>query len=185
MTKSRKMRQTSNDGNRRYGRWALAKGLVLILALIASGCAGHTELAPIGPPALAVWTLEDLSLPGTTQPDLAELMTAGVMEAVEADGAYTLVERERLLAILQELSLGSSELAADATSLRIGRIAGARLMVFGAYQVIASQMRVDLRLVEVDSGKVLNTATQTTAAGNLSGWLQAASMAAQELLVIR
>lgn len=163
----------------------MAGGLFLILAFLAAGCASRTAPIPTGPPALAVWTLEDLSLPGTTQPDWAELMTAGVMEAVEADGAYILVERERLLAILQELSLGSSDLAAGATSLRIGRIAGARLMIFGAYQVIASQMRVDLRLVEVETGKVIITATQTASADNLSGWLQAAAMAAHDLLEMR
>ena len=153
-----------------------------MLAFIAAGCASQTAPTPVGPPALAVWPLEDLSLPGSTQTNVAELMTAAVMEAVEAHGAYIMVERERLLAVLQELSLGSSDLAADATSLRIGRIAGARLMIFGAYQAIASQMRVDLRLVEVETGKVRNTAKQTAAAGNLSGWLQAAAVATQDLL---
>jgi len=177
MTKSRKNRRTC----KRCG-WALPGVWVLLLVFIMAGCAGQTAPVPDGPPTLAVWSLEDLSLPGTTQPDLAELMTAGVMEAVEAIGTYTLVEREQLLAILQELNLGSSDLAAEATSLRIGRIAGARLMIFGAYQVIASQMRVDLRLVEVETGKVLNTAQQTAPAGDLAGWLQAAAVATQDLL---
>ncbi|WP_394707992.1 CsgG/HfaB family protein [uncultured Desulfosarcina sp.] len=147
-----------------------------------AGCATVPVSGPTGPPALAVWTLEDLSLPGTAPADLAEMLTARVMDTVEATGTYSLVERERLLAILQELNLGSSSLADEATGLRIGRLVGARLMVFGAYQVAASQMRLDLRLVEVESGRVRKASSRTVSAGNLSAWFQGAEAAARDLL---
>ncbi len=160
------------------GRWAS----VFVLGLTMAGCAAAPVSGPAGPPALAVWTLEDLSLPGTAQADLADLLTARVMETVEAAGAYTLVERERLLAVLQELNLGSSALADETTSLRIGRLVGARLMLFGAYQVVASQMRLDLRLVEVETGRVLKAAQQTVPAGDLAGWLQGAAAATRVVL---
>ena len=55
-------------------------------------------------------------------------------------------------------------------------------MVFGAYRAIASQIRVDLHLVEVKTGSVLNTTKQTAPVRNLSGWRQAASMAGRDLL---
>ncbi|WP_218188441.1 CsgG/HfaB family protein, partial [Desulfosarcina cetonica] len=116
------------------------------------------------------------------QADLAELITSRVMETAQADADYTLVERERLLAVLQELSLGSSELADEATALRVGKLIGARLMLFGVYQVIGSQMRLDLRLVDVASTQVIQTAEETVPAGNLSAWLQAAETATQALL---
>lgn len=178
MTKSRKMQRKC----KRCGPWAAVGGLALCLILVMAGCAGQPAPAPSGPPALAVWPLEDLSLPGSGRPEAAELMTAAVMEAVEANGDYALVEREKLLAVLQELSLGSSELAAESTGLRIGRIVGARLMLFGACQAVASQMRVDLRLVEVETGKVIQTAQKTTSAGDLPRMMQVAAEAARELL---
>jgi curli biogenesis system outer membrane secretion channel CsgG len=156
--------------------------LVILLGAMVAGCATAPLSVPAGPPTLAVWTLEDLSLPGSTGADLAELLTARVMETVEATGRYALVERERLLAILQELNLGSSDLADEAAGLRIGRLAGARLMLFGAYQTVASQMRLDLRLVEVETGRVLNTAQQTVPAGDLAAWLRGAATATRELL---
>jgi curli biogenesis system outer membrane secretion channel CsgG len=131
---------------------------------------------------LAVWTLEDLSMPGTTQADMAELLTARVMEAAEETGSYSLVEREQLLALLQELNLGSSGLADEATGLRIGRLAGARLMLFGAYQAVASQMRLDLRLVEVETGRVLNASSKTVSSGDLSAWFQGAAAVTRKLL---
>ncbi|BBO70890.1 hypothetical protein DSCA_48200 [Desulfosarcina alkanivorans] len=160
------------------GTW----GLLLLLGALATGCATAPVPAPAGPPALAVWTLEDLSLPGTTGVDLAELMTARVMETVEASKGYALVEREQLLAILQELNLGSGSLAEDATGLRVGRMLGARMMLFGAYQVVASQVRVDLRLVEVETGRLVRASQKTVPAGNLSAWLRAAEAATRDLL---
>jgi curli biogenesis system outer membrane secretion channel CsgG len=147
-----------------------------------AGCASPPAPVSSGPPALAVWPIEDLSLQASGRPEAAELMTAAVMEAVEAEGDYALVERERLLAVLQELSLGSSELAAESTGLRIGRIVGARLMLFGAYQAVASQMRVDLRLVEVETGKVVRTAQKTAPTGDWPHMMQVAAEAARELL---
>ena len=161
-------------------RWIV--GSFLILSLIMAGCASAPVSDSPGPQALAIWTLADLSLPGTAQPEMADLLTAKVMETAEATGAYPLVERERLLAVLQELSLGSSDLADEATGLRLGRLVGARLMVFGAYQVVASQMRIDLRLVDVETGKVINTAEKVVPAGDISGWLTGAAMATQGLL---
>jgi len=178
MTKSRKTQRKC----KRYGPWATYGGLALCLILVMAGCAGQPAPVPSGPPALAVWPLEDLSLPGSGRPEAAELMTAAVMEAVEAEGDYALVERERLLAVLQELSLGSSELAAESTGLRIGRIVGARLMLFGAYQAAASQMRVDLRIVEVETGKVIQTAQKTAPTGDLPRMMQVAAEAARDLL---
>jgi hypothetical protein len=158
--------------------------LGLCLILVMTGCAGREAPPPepTGPAALAVWPLEDLSLPGSGRPESAELMTAGVMEAVEASGGYTLVERERLVAVLRELSLGSSDLAAESTGLRIGRIVGARLMLFGTYQAIASRMRVDLRMVEVETGKVIRTAQKTASTGTLSHMMRVAAETARELL---
>jgi curli biogenesis system outer membrane secretion channel CsgG len=126
--------------------------------------------------------VEDASIPGTTRPETADLLTAKVMETAGSIDRYELVERERLLAVLEELNLGSSQLADQATGLRIGRLVGARLMLFGSYQVVAMQMRVDLRLVEVETGRVRNTAQRVAASGNMAAWLAGAEAATRELL---
>lgn len=154
---------------------------VLLAGAVLTGCAGGPTPSE-GPPTLAVWTLEDLSLPGTATPDLADLMTARVMTTAEAHGGVALVERERLLAVLRELNLGTSTLADDATALRIGRLAGARMMLFGAYQIIGGQMRLDLRLVAVETGRLLNTARQIVPAGSITARLNAAEAATRDLL---
>ena len=133
-------------------------------------------------PTIAVWDLEDLSPSGIAQMDLGNLLSARIMETVQQAGGYTVVEREKLEIALRELNLGSSSLADASTRLRIGRIAGARLMIFGAYQVVADQMRLDLRIVEVETGRIIKTAEKTAGGGDLSGWLKAAEAAAKELI---
>lgn len=175
-------RHIPTSKTRRY-QFGWGAGFLLILSLIIAGCASAPVSDPTMPQALAIWTLEDLSLPGTVQPELAELLTAKVMETAEATETYLLVERERLLAVLQELNLGSSQLADEATGLRLGKLVGARLMLFGSYQVVAAQMRIDLRLVDVETGRVINAAEKTVPAGNMVGWLRGAEMATQDLLL--
>ncbi|MBN1843951.1 MAG: hypothetical protein JW883_16950 [Deltaproteobacteria bacterium] len=123
---------------------------------------------------IAVWDLENLTPSESVQHDLGELLSAKVIETIKESGKHTVVERERLLLALEELSLGTTSLADESTRLRIGKILGVQLMVFGGYQVIADQMRLDLRLVEVETGKIISAAQKTTPGGDLSGWLKAA-----------
>ncbi len=70
----------------------------------------------------------------------------------------------------------------ESTRLKIGRIVGARFMVFGGYFVLGDKMRLDLRLVEVETGSIVKAAQKTTSAGDLNGWLRVARQAAEELI---
>jgi curli biogenesis system outer membrane secretion channel CsgG len=132
--------------------------------------------------AVAVWDLENLNPAETIGPDMGELLAAEVIETLNESGAFQVVERERLILVLEELSLGSSALVDEATRLKIGRIVGARFMVFGGYFVLGNMMRLDLRLVEVETGRVVKAAQKTASAGDLAGWLRIAGQAAGELL---
>jgi curli biogenesis system outer membrane secretion channel CsgG len=131
---------------------------------------------------IAVWDLDNVSTFDSTRPDLGELLSAKVIETLIRKGTYSVVERERLLLALEELRLGTTSLGDKSARLKLGRLVGARLMVFGGYQIIEKMMRVDLRMVEVESGKVLKAVQKTTSATDLSGWLNAVSEAAAELL---
>ena len=135
------------------------------------------ENAPI-----AVWDLEDVSPLGEARPDLGELLSSQIIETFKNQGKYTVVERERFLLALEELGLGTTSLVDDNTRLKLGRIVGAKLMVFGGYQVIAGAMRLDLRLVEVETAKIVKATKQISPGTNLSAWLKAAEKAAKDLL---
>ncbi len=70
----------------------------------------------------------------------------------------------------------------EATRLKIGRIMGARFMVFGGYFVHGEMMRLDLRLVEVETGRIVKASQKTTSASDLNKWLGIAQEAAQDLM---
>jgi len=159
--------------------------IIIIAGLLICGCAGvptAPERPAYGPGSIvAVWNIEDLSPIKDHQPDLGEFISGTIIETLENLCEFRIVEREKLVLALEELNLGSGDLASEATQLRVGEILGARLMVFGAYQVIGDIVRLDLRLVEVERGLVVKTASNQVAASNLDARLKGAEVAAAEL----
>ena len=156
-------------------------GLFILVLAVMGGCV-------TGPPAgedvvriVAVWDLDSYNQPGTVGSDLGELLAAKIIETLEDSGAYKVVERERLLIVLEELNLGDSPVVDESTRLKIGKIIGARCMVFGSYFVVADTMRLDLRLVEVETGSILKASQKMASAINVSEWLDVAGEAAREL----
>ena len=152
--------------------------IFLTIPLLFISCA--STIRESGEVTIAVWDLEDLSPSTSIQPDLGELLSGRIIETL-SNKEYTVIERERLLLALQELNLGTTSLVDETTRLKLGKLMGARYMVFGGYQIIGGQMRLDLRMVEVETGKVLKAVQKTTAAGDLSGWIDAARKAAESL----
>jgi len=155
---------------------------MIIAGCVSSGAIpASTENRPAPGGAVAVWELENLTISGTARPDISEFLSARVLETIKEEGE-SVVEREKLLSVLEELSLGAGELSDPETQLRIGRLAGAKRMVFGGYQVIGQSMRIDLRMVEVETGRVLKASEKTVETGDLAGWLSAAEEAARNLV---
>ena len=155
--------------------------ILVVVVLVVAGCAKGT-LQSEQPSTLAVWDVENLSPDPAGQPDLGEILSAKIIETIKSGGTHPVVERERLILALEELNLGSSELADDATRLNIGALVGARFMVFGAYQQIGELMRLDLRLVNVETGKIVSASQRTVTGSNLSAWIEATQAATRELI---
>ncbi|MFW6242011.1 MAG: hypothetical protein ACOC98_15580, partial [Thermodesulfobacteriota bacterium] len=103
----------------------LPEALIAILLLVGAGCAhsppplpgkdGSDSAGPPGVESVAVWEPEPGGLVAPeTVPFLAEMAPAlagEIMSVFSESENYTLVEREKLLLALEELDLGSSELA--------------------------------------------------------------------------
>jgi len=152
--------------------------LAILIAASLSGCAG----APAAPaaPAVAVWDPEDVSPGAAEEQGIGEVLALRIVEAARARG-LSVVERGKLLLAVEELRLGSSALADESTRLRLGRITGARRMVFGGYMAVGNRVRMDLRLVDVETGKVLRTASRTGPAGGIEALLDLCGQAASDL----
>jgi TolB-like protein len=68
-----------------------------------------------------------------------------------------LVERDRLEAILAELKLGQTVKIDPRSAAKVGRLLGARYMVLGGYFDLMETLRADARVVEVETGKVIQS----------------------------
>jgi len=164
--------------------------LLALLTFLLAACAAPTDNSAQHAArqygqgsVVAVWDLENFSITENLILDnLQEFLTSAVADTLKEQGGYVLIERQKLLLALEELQLGSSVLADEATQLEIGRILGAQLMVFGGYQQIGEQVRIDLRMIEVETGAVLRTAEQTVAATDATALLTAAKTVAGKLL---
>lgn len=160
-----------------------------LLLLLLAGCAStDTPPPPGGQPGntvVAIWDLDNLSPQPDSVPDLGEIMAAKVIEIFKRSPVITIVEREKLLLALEELNLGSSEVVDESTRLRLGRLVQAQQMVFGSYMVIEDMVRIDLRLVDVETGVVTRTAQKMAVSGDLDSWFAATEEAAEEISVTR
>ena len=146
------------------------------------GCAEKTVSPLPRHHTIAVWTLADYSAPDGSRTDMADMITAAFIQALLDMPDIIVVEREKLDMAMAELAMGSSALADDSARLRIGKTLGATHMVFGGYQVLGDVMRMDIRLVETTTGRIINTGEETVAATDISRWLGAAKQAASAIV---
>lgn len=88
-----------------------------------------------------------------------EMLKIGLAQMLTSDlhGApgVTVVERARLQAALDEQQIQRGDLADPATAVRVGRLLGARRLVLGAYFELLGTLRIDARIVEVETSRVL------------------------------
>ncbi len=160
--------------------------LFFALCFLSSCASEQTVYSPkqYGPgTTVAVWEIEDLSV--TVNPlltDMKDFFSDTIINTLAEHGKFKVIERQKLALALTELNLGSSELASEENRLKIGQILGAQLMVFGGYQMLGEQLRFDLRMVEVESGVVINTAEHSVHSADMAGWIKASQDAATKLV---
>lgn len=137
------------------------------LLLVLSGL----TLALSGGAALAAPAADAGASPGTTvavlyfdysgkNQDLTSLQK-GLAQMLITDLASVetlrVVERDRLQAILDEHKLAASGKLDSKTAARIGKLLGARHLVLGSYFDVAGSLRVDARLVDVETGAIVKS----------------------------
>lgn len=81
----------------------------------------------------------------------------------------TIVERERLEALLAEIKLGETKYINPQTAQQLGKGLGADAVLTGAFMVLGNQLRIDARLVDVESSEIL-VAEQVT--GSVSNFFE-------------
>ncbi len=134
------------------------------------------------PNSVAVWNLEYRGAENKPESRWGEILSQIIMASIDEDDRYQVVEREKLLLALEELNLGTSDIADPETRLRLGNIVGARLMVFGSYLILANKMRLDIRLVDVETGRILKAVAKNIKSPTLPLAIKITKNAANELI---
>ncbi len=135
-----------------------------------------------GPITIAVWDLDDLTSQEMSQPELGELLAAKVVETIQKKGGYSIIERQQLETARQKMRVDKSAVTDPTVRLQLGKNLGARQMVFGGYQVVQGKMRLELHLLDVESGRIIKSSEETAPATSIAGWLEAAQKATAALL---
>jgi TolB-like protein len=116
-----------------------------------------TILPAIEPVTVAVLSFENNSLIDKEKFDglkkgLCDIM---ITELSKISG-FKVVEREQLQKILAEVALGQSGAIDESTAPQVGKLLGAKVLMLGSFmRDLGDAIRIDTRLVEVETGKVL------------------------------
>jgi len=96
---------------------------------------------------------------------LSMVLTTQLAEQLNQSGRVRVVERVLMDRLLEELNLGSSELADPETALQLGRILAAKIVSTGALLHLPDQTLLSLRLIDTETTAIPKVLTRKLAIG--------------------
>jgi TolB-like protein len=113
-------------------------------------------------PGIAVWAFENGGSYGQDAEDF-EALRVGLQQILITELARNpsmrVVERTHLNALIREQDLGADGRVAAGTAARVGQLVGARYMVLGGFVDFYGDFRIDVRVVNVETGELVQTQT--------------------------
>jgi TolB-like protein len=109
-------------------------------------------------------SLTDAERYGPLAKGFAAMLTTDMGRKVPA---LKMVERTRIDALLRELQLGMSGVVDEATAVRAGRILGAQHIAFGCFMVLEGEVRMDIRIIRVETSEVIAAECVTGKSGEI------------------
>lgn len=156
----------------RYGS-VLCAILISVMLMLLGGCVatkeGSGQKSAAANPNAARFALEDAPktlaiLPfennSVTEPELYQPLTKGLSAMLITDlsksgSSLKLIERTKIEALLKEITLGQTGVVDQATAVKVGRILGAESIAFGAYMVLGDAVRIDVRIIKVETSELV------------------------------
>ncbi len=96
---------------------------------------------------------------------MSMVLTTQLGDQLSQTGRVQVVERVLMDRLLEELNLGSSELADPATALQLGRILAAKIVATGALLHLPDQTLLSLRLIDTETTAISKVITKKLAPG--------------------
>jgi curli biogenesis system outer membrane secretion channel CsgG len=129
--------------------------------LVALALAGLTPLAASAQdtrPGIAVMPFENGGSYGREKEDFEALqqgIPAMLISELSKNLAARVVDRSDINRILNEQNLATQGRVDAATAARVGKIVGARYMIMGGFTDYYGKMRIDARIVDVETSEIL------------------------------
>lgn len=137
----------------------MARSLGTVLLSLALSWSMSQARAASSVPVLAVLYVDNRT--GDPGFDLLHKGLADMLLTDLSAQGLTVVERERLQALIDEQALQQTSFFDSKTAVRVGKGLGATHVVFGALAAMKPQIRIDVRMVDVSTGEVTVTASVT------------------------
>jgi TolB-like protein len=125
---------------------------------------------------IAVADLPDLR--GTTN-DFGRFVAERLATRLAQAGRFTVIERRRLSQVLGELKFSMSDLVDPAKARRLGQMLGVEALVVGSISDLGNQVDVDLRVIEIETNRMILGASATIAKDQVVADLLRGGTAAQ------
>ena len=133
---------------------------MIALALVAGLVAPSVAAAQDTRPGVGIFAFDNGGSYGQEAEDF-EALQVGLQQMLIGDLAgnsgLRLVERGRIQQLLDEQDLGAGGRVDANTAAQIGRLIGARYMIFGSFIDFYGDFRLDARIVDGETGEVIKT----------------------------
>jgi len=122
--------------------------------LIAPAAAIAQQTAAVGKPTVAIMpvTVAALSVPADTRKALEDALANMLATEFGNKPAIQLIERQQVSDLLTRQQLMVSGRMSEADAVRAGKLLGAQYVVFGSVFIESKTARMDIRLVDTESG---------------------------------
>ena len=133
---------------------------LFLMLLLGCMIAGAQEK---GPETIAILPFENNSVVDKEKLDplkkgLADMLTTEMSKVK----ALKVLERAKIQTVVEELNLNETDLIDKNTTQKMGRLLGARVMLFGGFtNLFDDKLRIDIRIVRTETGEVLKAEEET------------------------
>lgn len=155
---------TNNSSHTSKGTNAVLR-LAAVFFAVACSLAALGSLALAQEPARRTIAILDFNNNSIVDRERLEPLRKGLADIliteISAIGAFRVVERDKLREVVMELEFGQSELVDPSSAQKMGKLLGAQNLLFGGFvHSSGDNIRVDVRIVEVETGRTIKAVEQ-------------------------
>ncbi len=131
--------------------------LLTMLMLVGMMCTTVTYAQDKSPKTLAILYFENNSV---VDRDKLEPLKKGLADMLITEMSKVkgikVVERQRIQSIVEELNLNETDLVEKETSQRMGKLLGAKVMLFGGFSnLFNDKFRIDVRIIKTETSETI------------------------------